>query len=162
MDLPRSYLEQTLDLLRPLCAKTGTVPVKLVHSALGKAARIGYICPDATPYISSMWAAYSAGRRQAEELKPGTSKHYLPIRRFTVAASWVCTMLQETLNNEKFGASALVRFMSIDENRLDSPALPVISFDASPWGGGAIVWINGKAAKHTFFTWSPLTLSMLK
>ena len=50
--------------------------------------------------------------------------------------------------------------MAIDENRLDSPTLRVISFDASPWGGGAIVWKEGKAVKHTFFTWSPLTLSI--
>jgi hypothetical protein len=162
MELPRAYIEQTLHLLRPLCAMSGTMPAKLVHSALGKAARIGYICPDATPYVSSMWAAYTAARRSAEEFKPGTSKHCLPIRRFSVAASWICTMLQEAVNREKFGASALVRLMSADENKLDAPDLPVISFDASPWGGGAIVWVKGKAVKHTFFTWSPLTLSVLK
>ena len=36
MELPPSYLQQTLDLLRPLSAPRGTNPTKLVHSALGR------------------------------------------------------------------------------------------------------------------------------
>jgi hypothetical protein len=86
MELTPEYLWQTLALLKPLCAASGVMAVTPIQSALGKATRIGYIIPDSSPYIASLWAGYSAGRRQAEEEKPGTSKHRLPIRRFSAAA----------------------------------------------------------------------------
>ena len=56
MELPSLYPEQALELLTPLCASKGRVGVTLVHTELGKAARIGYIVPDAMPYIASLWA----------------------------------------------------------------------------------------------------------
>ena len=86
MELPPTYLEQTVALLRPLCIGTGTLPVRDVQSAIGKAARIGYIVPDCSPYIASLWGGYAAGRRDAEREKPGTSKHKLAVRRFSAAA----------------------------------------------------------------------------
>ena len=86
MELRRKYQEEALELLKPLCATHGSVGVKHVHTALGKTARIGYIVPDATPYVSSLWAGYKVGRTQAEKKKEGTSKHHLPARGFSSAA----------------------------------------------------------------------------
>ena len=40
--------------------------------------------------------------------------------------------------------------------------MPIITFDASPWGGGCILWRDGIAAQYTHFTWSPSTLLTLK
>ena len=97
MELPAEYLRQTLEVLRPLCAPNGSMPTNTVQQSLGKAARISYVVPDAAPYIASLWAAYSAGRRCAEEQRPGSSQHVLPIRRFAVAAKWCCTMLSDAL-----------------------------------------------------------------
>ena len=141
MELTPLFLEQTLELLRPLCAARGVMPVNMVQSALGKAARIGYIVPDSSPYIASLCDGYSAGRRQADEDKPGTSRHQLPIRRFAAAAKWMCTMLEEALKHKDFGSWALRRTMA-DSSRaalLDDGSLPTLSFDASPWGGGGIL-----------------------
>ena len=115
MELPRPYLEQALELLTPLCAKKSSIGVKLVHTALGKAARIGYIVPDSSPYISYLWAGYEAGRKHAEEEKPGYSKHYLPTRRFASAAVWFCTLLREALAQEDFGAIALRRILKVNK-----------------------------------------------
>ena len=157
------YLGQTLKLLRPLCAARGVMPVNMVQSALGKA-RIGYIVPDTSPYIASLWGGYSAGRRQAEEDKPGTSRHQLPIRRFAAAAKWMCTMLEEALKHKDFGSWALRRTMA-DSSRaalLDDGSLPTVSFDASPWGGGGILWQEGRAIQYTYFVWDDYSLSILK
>ena len=71
MELPRAYLEQTLECLKPLRASRGTIRVKEVQTALGKAARIGYIVPDSSTYIASLRAGYTAGCKQPEETKPG-------------------------------------------------------------------------------------------
>ena len=102
MELPRKYLEDTLELLKPSCLKTGRIGVKHVYSALGKAARIGYIVPDSKPFVSSLWAGYRAGRRGAEAEKKGTSMHYLPALRFSSAALWFCTLLREALSQQDF------------------------------------------------------------
>ena len=162
MELPTEYLRQTLELLEPLCAAKGSIGVKHVQSALGKAARIGYILPDVSPFISSLWGGFRAGRMQAAEEKQGASKHRLPIRRFSVAAKWFCTMLREALNQEDFGAAALRRIMNKNRSKLFCPDLPVITFDASPWGGGGILWRQGKPVQYTHFRWSSLTLQITK
>ena len=63
---------------------THTHPVKLVQSALGKAARIGYVVPESSPFIASLWAAYAAGRKQAEleahQALPNTGCRYDDLR----------------------------------------------------------------------------------
>ena len=51
MELPCTYLEQTLTLLEPLCASKGTVGTRHVQSAIGKAARIGYVLLEISPFI---------------------------------------------------------------------------------------------------------------
>ena len=79
MELPSEYLKQTLEALQPLCARTGSLPTKLVQSTLGKVARISYVVPDAAPFVASLWAAYSEGRKLAEASAPGTSKRSLPV-----------------------------------------------------------------------------------
>lgn len=132
MELPPAYLKQTLELLRPLCAPRGTHLVKLVKTALGKAARIGYIVPEASSFIASLWAAYAAGRRQAEEEATGTPKHPLPTGRCGVAAKWCCRMIEETLAHQNVGSWALRRAMGVNRDKLVSFMLPALSVDASP------------------------------
>ena len=39
--------------------------------------------------------------------------------------------------------------------------LPTITFDASPWGGGGILWREGVAVKYTYFGWSDLSLGII-
>ena len=70
-------------------------------------------------------------------------------------------MLTKALQQRDFGALALRRTMGNNRDRLQSPDLPTISFDASPWGGGGIIWQNGSPIAFTHFTWSELTLSVL-
>jgi hypothetical protein len=71
-------------------------------------------------------------------------------------------MLRQALAGEDFGSGALRRTMHGTGAKLTSVDLPTISFDASPWGGGGILWQNGKAVSYTHFVWSELTLDILK
>ena len=103
MELPAEYLRQTLEILRPLTAANGSLPTKTVQSALGKVARISYVVPDAAPFVASLWAAFSEGRRQAELEAPGTSKHWLPACRFAQGAAWCTTLISEALQQKDFG-----------------------------------------------------------
>ena len=162
MELPTKYLEETVEVLKPLCSATGTVAVKKVQRALGKAGRIGYIVPDASPFVASLWAGFRAGRRQAVEGKHGTMKHRLPTRRFAVAAKWLSTLITQALMQEDRGRKALVRVMGNNRGKLSQKDLPTISFDASPWGGGGVLWRQGKPVQFTHFVWSPAALKILR
>ena len=68
MQLPREYLEETVDLLTPLTQPTGTIGVNKVQVALGKAARIGYVVPAASPYVASLWAGFRQGNSKRRRL----------------------------------------------------------------------------------------------
>ena len=52
--------------------------------------------------------------------------------------------------------------MHVNGAKLRSPDLPTLSFDASPWGGGGILWQNDKPIKYTHFVWSEFSLEVIK
>ena len=163
MTLPAKYLKDTVSALTPLCMPKGVVSLRTIQQALGKAARIGYVVPDTSPFIASLWPGYRAGRQAAADNKPGTSQDKLPCRRFAVAATWLCTLLREALSHEKLGVRALTRVMDNNGRKLAAAAgLPSISFDASPWGGGGIIWFEGEPKLYTHFVWADHTLRVLK
>ena len=70
-------------------------------------------------------------------------------------------MLREALDHQGRGAAILKRTLR-HKLELGSAHLPVISFDASPWGGGGILWVEGIAKQFTHFTWQPSTLKVLR
>ena len=73
IELTPEYLRSTLVCLEPLCAYSGIVPIGICRSAVGKAARISYIAPDATTYVSMLWRVLSGGLRASELCLPGNS-----------------------------------------------------------------------------------------
>ena len=162
MELPVTYIEQTIEALKPLTLSRGTVSVKQVQKSSGKAARIGYILPDTSAFIASMWAGYRSGCRHLPKGRTGTFQSRLPVRRFSVAAKWFSTLLEESLKLESRGTMALTRVMGNSVWKLQSADLPRISFDASPSGGGCVLWFQGRPDRYTHFVWSPHTLSVLR
>ena len=56
---------------------------------------------------------------------------------------------------------ALRRTMGNNRERLEAASLPTISFDASPWGGGGVLWQAGTAVAYTHFVWETHTLETL-
>ena len=94
--------------------------------------------------------------------RPSSSKHRLPIRRFATAAKWCCTLLTEALQLRDFGASALRRTMGNNRTRLNATNLPTLSFDASPWGGGGVLWREGAPIAYTHFTWQDHSLKIVQ
>ena len=78
IELPRTYLGQTLALLEPLCAPKGTTDVKHVQSALGKASRIGYILQGIDPlYIGPVGLLVQEGSKRWRASKVRRSTAYL-------------------------------------------------------------------------------------
>ena len=129
MELPPDYLRSTLETIEPLCAYAGNVALGTCRSAVGKAARIAYIAPDATPFVSQLWGALAGGLRAAELALPGTSRNQLPARRFMAAARWLSRLIAEALaKHNRSGGSWILKCRI--EDRL--PLSPRGSFLATP------------------------------
>ena len=71
-------------------------------------------------------------------------------------------MLTEALQLKDFGSVALRRTMGINRGRLSSQTLPTISFDASPWGGGGVLWKNDVPIAYTHFAWDDQRLKIVR
>ena len=52
--------------------------------------------------------------------------------------------------------------MKVNREKLSRTDLPPISFDASPWGGGGILWQGGVAIKCTHFIWNAFSPKVLE
>ena len=89
-------------------------------------------------------------------------KYRLPTRRFAVAAKWLSTLISQALRQVDRGCKALCRVMGNNRGKLNHKELPTISFDASPWGGGGILWRKGRPVQFTHFIWSPSALNILR
>lgn len=105
MELPRPYLEQAFELLTPLCASKGSIGVKLVHTALGKAARIWYVVPDSRPISRP----YGQGTKQ--DVSRQTRREQAP--RST-------TYLQDVSLQQRCGSGRFTRSAGSGRRRGDS------------------------------------------
>ena len=160
MELPNEFLRSTLSAIEPLCAMRGLVSLAAARSAVGKCARLAYIVPVATAFVASLWGALGGALAASKAGLPGTKPHLLPVRRFMGAARWIRRLLLEAISKHarSSGAWLLRRVM---EDSLPLTTSFCITCDASPWGGGGILWINSRPAEYTHFTWSSFTLRFL-
>ena len=71
-------------------------------------------------------------------------------------------MLEESLKQEDFGCLALRRTMGVNRERLSSLNFPTISFDASPWDGGAVLRRGNQPMEYFSVKWTDATAAHLK
>ena len=133
--LPPDYVAELLKMIDPLCSPGGSVSFHDLDIIVGKAARVAHVIPAAKPFIAGLWGALAGSRRAAatgqREAPPGRA----PTRRFCYSASWIRALLRE---DPEF---------PFPLERLITPGPPPsatrsgwwIEFDASPFGGGAIL-----------------------
>ena len=160
LELPPDYLRSTLDALQPLCAFSGTVSTALARTAVGKAGRIAYIVPVATTFVASLWGALSGAMSASAAGLEGTYKDRLPTRRFMAAARWLRRLLIEALARfVSSGGSWLLR--RVLEDSLPLVTQYSITCDASPWGGGGVLWVGPRPVEYCHFTWSEHCLKLL-
>ena len=179
--LPADYVSELLVLIDPLCAPSGSISFHDLDIIVGKSARVAHVVPAAKPFVAGLWGALAGARKATRtgqrEAPPGRA----PTRRFCYAASWIRALLREDPD------------FPFPLERLVTPGPPPsatrsgwwIEFDASPFGGGAVlknpignieryfavVWDGseavhldvrtGEAAFQTFWEFCTLLLSMV-
>ena len=159
MELPAPFLQSARDALEPLCSHKGNIPIGVIRTAIGKSARIAYVVPRATPFVASLWGGLAGGMLAAKDGKPGTNANRLPARRFTSAARWLRRLIAEALGPNTAESQWILKRRMEDSLPLQTGWS--IASDASPWGGGGVLWHGGKAIEYCHFTWSDVSLQKL-
>ena len=135
MRLPPDFVTELRALIDPLCSMSGSVAFQELDAIIGKAARVAHVVPAAKPFVAGLWGALSGARKAAasgqREAPPGRA----PTRRFCFAAAWIRALLMESPD------------FPFPLERTVTPRPPPsaltsgwwIEFDASPFGGGAVL-----------------------
>ena len=157
MELPELYLKELYALLEPLSAGKGTVSLKIAERTVGKAGRVSHIVPEARPFTGALYAAFSgATKADAEgprEAPPGEAA----CRRFKTAATWIRLMIAGT-SSDFFPLRRVVSNTPPAEATLNGW---VIQFDASIWGGGAILKHGDIVKQFWYCSWATKDVARL-
>merc|ERR1712051_375476 len=151
LTLPAPFLVEFLQLLELFCRGRGTASWTQAKALAGKASRVAYIAPEARPFAGAIHSAKAAAERAdragLREAAPGR----VACRRFAPGARWLRAMV-------KGGRDArlvpLQRLVFAVEPRADVHVRRV-QFDASPWGGGAILYVLDTPTEYFSTVWTP-------
>jgi len=136
ISVPQKFADELFELLSPFAADRGHVPAAGLDTLLGKAGRLAYLIPTSRPFVSALWGAYGGAKQAAaagaKEAPPGR----YAVSRFRRAARWIRTLLRPSTK------AALVPLEQIVSARIPEITAEgaMIQFDASPWGGGAVLF----------------------
>ena len=149
MELPQAYLDELLEILDPFCKSEGHASVRDAEKLVGKAGRVAHIIPTARPFVAALWgalaAARQAGRGPRKEAPPGR----VACKRFAVGAAW----LRALVRGDKALDLPLQRRVLAYRPPRAKLSEYVVQFDASPWGGGAVLKWSGVAKEFFQVKW---------
>ena len=152
MTIPPDFAEATAEALKPLCLSHGTAALAQARTAVGKASRIAQVIPEASPFAASLWAALAGAERAERSGRREAPPQRVVCRRFCSAAIWFRTLLEESI-------FPLRHFVHRVPYAVWWPgALGRVQFDASPWGGGAVLLHGAVAVEYFAVPWEPDTL----
>jgi len=132
MSLPPTFLQELLQLLGPFCRDHGTRPLKEAVQLTGKAGRVAYIVPAATPWVQGLYGALAAAQKAAQSSVREAPPGRCCVRRFCRTAAW----LRALVAGDSAAPIPLERTVSPQKPLKARLSAEVIEFDASPWGGG--------------------------
>ena len=150
LSLPGDFTNNLVELLDRVRSGTGMLSIKEAQTLIGRAGRVAQVLPATQPWVSGLFAAFNsamfAQHSGCRECRPG----FLSCRRFASSARFLHKLL--LLDNETlFDIKQIV-------GRPVPPPRPHdlrIEFDASIWGGGAILFEDDNPVEWFALKWSP-------
>ena len=148
--LPRPFV---LELVK-LCQRFLTVNFLPLHSAdalVGRAGRVAHVLDHVRPWVSSLYRALAESLRAIDARAREAPPSMVACRRFRHGARQLLRVL-------RFGD----RFAPVPNSK-DVIAAPLpppdprahrLEIDASPWGGGGILFVNNVATRYFACRWS--------
>ena len=154
MTLTDDFIASLLQILEPFRHRRGTAPLSQARSLTGKAARVAQVVPEATPFAAALWAALSDCLKNSGCRPP----RQVPTVRFFVAACWFYALLTAPCCPTLF---PLERVVYQAPPHLAFPRSPYhVESDASPWGGGAVLYHHSKPVEYLVVPWDAEVLSI--
>ena len=152
--LPPAFVADLLVQLQPLCASKGFIKTHDLDALIGRVGRVAYVVPTAKPFVAGLWAGLAEVKASTAAGNRGAPPGMIPCRRLCHAASWIRALVAE----DESCPLLLERLVTPLHTR-PSHGGWVIEFDASIYGGGAllrdgaghvveyfsVVWTGGEA-----------------
>jgi len=152
--VPPDFAQDLANLLAPLAAPKGHFPAADLDKILGKAGRLAYLIPGAKPFVVALWGAQAGAQEAARQHRQEAPPGQYASARFRRSAAWLRTLLDPPKKSgQHFPLEQVVR---TDLPEI-SPTAWTIQFDASPWGGGAILFKEGAPQEVLTLRWEPAT-----
>ena len=174
MALTSEFVDAFLESLQPFAGGAPSAPLAAARSITGKGSRVAQVVPTAAPFAAMLWAALTASLRAVEEGRPEAQPGHVAVARFRTAARWFLALLSEPTDLERAGQPWQPRgqeFCVFPLQRMvrpapDAQALPpapvLATFDASPWGGGGILWRAAEPVEYFVVTWDSAILALFE
>jgi hypothetical protein len=157
MAVPQAFIASVLDDLAEFTSESKAVATHVAERLVGRVGRIAQVVPSARPFACAMYAAMTASKRASKSGKLEAPPGKVAVCRFTSAAKWFSTLLRDPLNS----LVLVERWVSPH----GEPEIPLaeasLEFDASPWGGGGVLRLDGVPVEFFVMRWSALTAAHL-
>ena len=151
MTLPKEFVDELLENLKPFCEGCGHVALKLAEQVVGRCGRVAHVVPEARPFASMFYGALAGSKRAARLLKREVPPDRVAARRFKAGALWMRALLQ---GDDGAPLPLHADFWHQPPAAADLTAARV-EFDASPWGGGAVYFKSSKPWCYFSIEWTP-------
>ena len=154
---PAEFLADLADDLQQFVTGSGAVSAKTADRMVGRAGRLAYLVPACRPFVLSLYAALTAGR--ATGPTDDHSRPMVPASRFAPAARWLLALVRPRPEDE--GDFPLEHVVLTVSPKITLDSAVVVYFDASLWGGGAVMYRDQVAQEFFEIRWADFDLSVL-
>ena len=153
MRLPDDFVADLAAQIEELLASPGRIADSLLHQLCGRAARVAYVVPAATPFSAALRTALTDSRTTARTSRRKSQRSSHAAARFEVAGRWFAALLRGTA----VGAAGRLELERVlvpgGPPRLVAGQCPAAVFDASPWGGGAVLYLGREPVEYIVTVW---------
>ena len=158
MSLPEKYLKDLLEALAPFCSVHGRATIREAERMVGKASRVAQVVPASRPFVSGLWAALTATRKDVCSGRNWTQGRRVATRRFLTAARWFRALVE----GDEDTLLPLERRVLAHRPPSATTSGWTVQFDASTTGGGAILRYGHNIYEYFSVAWSKKTAAALQ
>ena len=157
MKIPQAFVDSVIADLDQFLGQEKSLPMHVAERLVGRAGRIAQIVPSARPFAAALYAAQTAAKRSGDSLQPEAPPGRVAVRRFSVVSAWFKALL-----HDPGLAPVLIQRVVDPHGETQIPmANATIEFDGCPWGGGAVLRVDGVATEYFACKWTEASAAHL-
>ena len=158
MSLPEEFLASLLSLAQKFAdSKVRTAKMKEAQELCGRVGRVGQVVPEVKPFVSNLYGALAGSIRAAETRSREAAPGSVATRRYRTSAQWLVHLLRQD------GSAPLeLRSIVLPSAPSFDPQRFRVEFDASPWGGAALLFEQGDLKEWFAIEWEDIEWLQIK